>query len=86
MTVMELTPIMLNLAELTPMEVGAIAVAALIGIAVGFFLTQMVTGNTLKRANEERERLLESAKQEASTLKKETELEAEKNDDYGTRT
>ncbi len=76
---MELTPNMLLLAELsTGMGIGIATATAFIGLVVGFFVTQAITGNTLKRANEERERLLESAKTEASNFKKEAELESEK--------
>ncbi len=63
----------------TPVMISTILGTAIVCLIIGFLIAQMVAGNTLKRANEERERVLETARQEASTLKKEAELEAEKN-------
>jgi len=62
----------------TPIVVSITLGTAIVCLVVGFLIAQMVAGNSLKRANEERGRMLEAARQEASTLKKEAELEGEK--------
>jgi len=58
----------------TIMIIGALLVGGIIGAVV----IQAFTGNTLKQANRERDRVLEDAQRQSETLKEKAELEAEK--------
>ncbi len=72
-------PLVLQLAAVeTGIVVGLTIAAIVIGLVIGAFVIQMMTGNTIKRANEERERIIASARTEAETQREKTAVDAEK--------
>ncbi len=68
-----------GLADVSSMTLIVGGVCLIVGGILGVFGIKLLSDKANRRAQEDRDRLIESARQEASTLKKEAELETEKN-------